>query len=378
MGRVPGRDEEMSLDEVRSEGLRQWNMDMDVEYQYETFNGLPVYYGGGVCDSEELEEYDPLQMALAAYAEDYNFDVPEGMELMTYTRSRLDGGETRGVDTVDMVSLCRTVSWVTHRVPDEPGGTSEKDTAYIEELDIEGFCRCPDFWKEEDSSVPSAGLNVNIDLGMSKQNGLNYVDVASMGDFDASGVDADEGSVAELEWNTWDDACAWEFRSASGNFPPDSDLGLPAGFTFVDMGDLPESHVSMPELSELVHKWPPAVINHMQWQQRELEEMRKAANVKYQQKQPSPCTFCGTLIRCDMYRHVARCHLELVQLWRCPVPWCTIWKGMPQDLMDHVRGAHNVPGEVKKVCLETLFPPWTVTRQVYTLRILLLVITYLQ
>ena len=34
-------DQEMSLDEVRSEGLRQWNM--DIEYQYETFNGLPVY-----------------------------------------------------------------------------------------------------------------------------------------------------------------------------------------------------------------------------------------------------------------------------------------------------------------------------------------------
>ena len=33
--------------------------------------------------------------------------------------------------------------------------------------------------------------------------------------------------------------------------------------TVVDMGDMPESHVSMPELSELAHKWPPAVINHM-------------------------------------------------------------------------------------------------------------------
>ena len=30
-------DKEMSLNEVRLEGLRQWNMDMDVEYQYETF-----------------------------------------------------------------------------------------------------------------------------------------------------------------------------------------------------------------------------------------------------------------------------------------------------------------------------------------------------
>ena len=65
MGRVPGHDDnalmlspveaccgdkELSMDEVRSEGLRQWNMDMDVECQYETFNGLPVYYGGDLCD----------------------------------------------------------------------------------------------------------------------------------------------------------------------------------------------------------------------------------------------------------------------------------------------------------------------------------------
>ena len=89
--------------------------------------------------------------------------------------------------------------------------------------------------------------------------------------------------------------------------------------TIVDMGELPESHVSLPELSDLMHKWPPAVINHMMWRQRELEEMRKAAKVKYRQSHPSPCTFCGTLIRYDIYRYVARCHLELAQLWRCPV-----------------------------------------------------------
>ena len=55
------------------------------------------------------------------------------------------------------------------------------------------------------------------------------------------------------------------------------------------MGDLPES----PELSELAHKWPPAVINHMRWPQTELEEMRKAARVQYRKKQPAPCEFCG-------------------------------------------------------------------------------------
>ena len=70
-------DTEMSLDQVRSEGLRQWNMDMDVEYQYETFNGLPMYYSGDMYDSEDPEEYDPFEMARAAYVEDNNF-VPEG------------------------------------------------------------------------------------------------------------------------------------------------------------------------------------------------------------------------------------------------------------------------------------------------------------
>ena len=34
--------------------------------------------------------------------------------------------------------------------------------------------------------------------------------------------------------------------------------------------------------------------------------------------------------------------------------------------MDHIREAHNVPGEIRQVSLEALFPPWTVTRQVYT------------
>ena len=75
--------------------------------------------------------------------------------------------------------------------------------------------------------------------------------------------------------------------------------------TIVDMGDLPEPHVSMPELSELIHKWPQAVINHMMWRQRELEQTRKAAKGKYRQKHPAPCTFWGALIKYDMYRHVA-------------------------------------------------------------------------
>ena len=60
-------------------------------------------------------------------------------------------------------------------------------------------------------------------VGVSNQDNLSSVDVASMGDFDsedfddAIGFDLDKGSVTELEWNTWDDACVWEFQYASGH-----------------------------------------------------------------------------------------------------------------------------------------------------------------
>ena len=61
-----------------------------------------------------------------------------------------------------------------------------------------------------------------------------------------------------------------------------------------------------------------------------------------------------------MYRHVARFHLDLAQLWRCLVSWCTVWKGTPHDCMDHIRG------RLSRASLEKYLPPWTVTRQVWS------------
>ena len=68
-------------------------------------------------------------------------------------------------------------------------------------------------------------------------------------------------------------------------------LGLVQNFhdvTVVDMGDLPESEVSIPELSDMTRKWPPAVIAHMRWRQPELEEMQQAAKLQYRKKQSEP------------------------------------------------------------------------------------------
>ena len=185
------------LDQVQSEGLRQWNMFMDGKYDYETFHGLLGYYGGDLY-------------------------VQEGIDFITYTHSRLDGGKTWGVDMVDMVYMYRTASGDKPGALDEPDRLTETDASHIEEVDIIGLCRCPEFGEREDSSVLSDQLHANIGLDMPTQKGLNCMIGACMEDFDITGDNSDTDSVAELEYNNWNDACTCRFRNAYGNLP----LGL--------------------------------------------------------------------------------------------------------------------------------------------------------
>ena len=64
----------------------------------------------------------------------------------------------------------------------------------------------------------------------------------------------------------------------------------------------------------------------------------------------------------DLGKHIAFYHLELAQLWRCPVMWCTVWKGTAQDCIDHMQRT-QVPLSVKAANLAKSFPAWTVTRE---------------
>ena len=107
--------------------------------------------------------------------------------------------------------------------------------------------------------------------------------------------------------------------------------------TVVDMGDDRAPTIVLQDMTRLRELWPVDVFDQMKSRQQDLELMRKSAKRNYQQVRPMPCRFCGKVIRVDMYRHVARLHLDLVQLWRCPIAWCTTWKGSPQDCLEHVR-----------------------------------------
>ena len=65
---------------------------MDIEYQYETFNGLPVYYGGDKYDSDDSEEFYP--------------DTPENMEDEVRNQSRPGGGDNNCMIEVDVTPRC--------------------------------------------------------------------------------------------------------------------------------------------------------------------------------------------------------------------------------------------------------------------------------
>ena len=103
----------------------------------------------------------------------------------------------------------------------------------------------------------------------------------------------------------------------------------------------------------------------MAHRQTELELMQHACKERFRGAQTGCCPYCGTSIKHDLARHVSSFHLDLGQLWRCPVSWCTQcrqWKGTPQDCVDHIRKTHYVNDSVKAANLWRWFPPWTVTR----------------
>ena len=176
-------DKEMYNSDVNSEGFRCWNTDMDVMNQYETFNGLPVYYGGDMYDSEDSEEDDPLELARTAYVGDYNLIFL--MDFMVHHRSRSSDDCENRMDSVDMVPMCQTVSCVTRIGPDEFSDTSGTETAVVNCPDMDDFCQWPESSDEEDCFVSDIGSSMDISLNMSEQEELIYTDVESVVNFDS-------------------------------------------------------------------------------------------------------------------------------------------------------------------------------------------------
>ena len=165
-------------------------MDMDIEYQYETFNGLPVYYGGDRYDSDDTEEFIPNAL--------------DGKEYMTCTQRRPDGGDHRSVNAVNMTLMCRNVSKGARREADESSDASRTDTAELDDTD----CQLEmDVWDDMDCPMWISGSRMVDSSSQASQVSSSNGDVACMDDFcdedfNDTGFDSDVGSGMESKWNT--------------------------------------------------------------------------------------------------------------------------------------------------------------------------------
>ena len=59
------------------------------------------------------------------------------------------------------------------------------------------------------------------------------------------------------------------------------------------------------------------------------------------------------------------CHLELGQLWRCPVEWCTVWKGSVKECREHFNDKHGGSATLDFGNVLKSFPPWTVPQELW-------------
>ena len=130
-----------------------------------------------------------------------------------------------------------------------------------------------------------------------------------------------------------------------------------------DMGEEELPFVATSELDYLRRVWPRALFVFMSRYQQDLECLRKECKERFGCAQSGNCTHCGKYFQRDLGKRIAFYHMELAQLWRCPVMLCTVWEGTAQDCIDHMRRTHHVQLSVKVANLARFFPPWTVTRE---------------
>ena len=91
------------------------------------------------------------------------------------------------------------------------------------------------------------------------------------------------------------------------------------------------SHVSLADMTSLRRRWPKAVFYTLRRQASDVECLRrdapKRADKALRYGGPGFCGVCDTRIYC--------------QLWRCPVMWCTVWKGSGRACLEHLAEKHG-------------------------------------
>ena len=83
----------------------------------------------------------------------------------------------------------------------------------------------------------------------------------------------------------------------------------------------------------------------MHKRQADMEYLRRACRQQYDSEfdggRADTCPHCGVYIMSNLALHIMDQHLELGQLWRCLVEWCTVWKGYVKECLNHLCGKHD-------------------------------------
>ena len=79
----------------------------DIRNEFETVDGMPVYYGGDLYDTDDSDWEDSRDLAYAEYVDLYNFDAPEGMELKVFERLKAVDGPVMMVGEVTGLGLVK-------------------------------------------------------------------------------------------------------------------------------------------------------------------------------------------------------------------------------------------------------------------------------
>ena len=129
------------------------------------------------------------------------------------------------------------------------------------------------------------------------------------------------------------------------------------------------SHISPADITALRRRWPKDVFRALSRRVPNEERFRRGAwkrsDRAFRHSVPGYCIVCDERVYTALDAHMIAFHLELVQLWRCPVEWCALWKGSVRACLEHLTEKHGGSTFFAMKNVAKLFPPWTVTRSVW-------------
>ena len=104
-------------------------------------------------------------------------------------------------------------------------------------------------------------------------------------------------------------------------------------------------HISPADVTALRRRWPKAVFKTLSRRAPEVEHLHRNARNRsdwaFRHNAPGFCAVCDVKVDSALDVHLVTFHLELAQLWRCPVEWCAVWKGSVRACLEHLTERHG-------------------------------------